>query len=176
MTSTISSIGPAGVFTINSKYHEGMKVWVGSKRVLVNGQRTDHLRNAAYEAKRVTTLLTRATGLPIEAKPIVAIVAARSITVRERPTDVVVLSSTQLLRWLQRRPKLLTDEQSNQLHGGGPEPCNMGQPGPAAGGPGTLRRTPRKRRIREATTTDLGALCLLAPFAVAVAALLTVLR
>ena len=35
-------IGPSGVFTINTKYHEGMKVWVGSKRVLVNGQRTDH--------------------------------------------------------------------------------------------------------------------------------------
>ena len=52
-------VGPAGVFTINSKYHEGMKVWVGGKTLMVNGQRTDHLRNAGFEAKRVTKLLTK---------------------------------------------------------------------------------------------------------------------
>lgn len=108
-------IGPGGVFTINTKYHEGMKVWVASRRLLVNGQRTDHLRNAAFEAKRVATLLTRATGRPIEVTPVVAIVAARSITVRERPADVVVLSSDQLVRWLQRHPKHVHEDLAKQL-------------------------------------------------------------
>lgn len=50
-------IGPAGVFTINTKHHRGQNVWVGAKRILVNGQRTDHLRNAAHEAKRASKLL-----------------------------------------------------------------------------------------------------------------------
>src|SRR5688572_20321050 len=73
-------------------------------------------------------MLRRATGLPIEAKPIVAIVAARRITVRERPTDVAVLSSTQLVRWLQRRPTLLTDDQSNRLMTAALDPATRGNP------------------------------------------------
>ena len=121
-------VGPAGVFTINSKYHEGMKVWVGGKTLMVNGQRTDHLRNAGFEAKRVTKLLTRATGLPIMVTPIITIVAAGSITVRERPADVVVLSSTQLVRWLERRPRLLTDDQLNRLTTAALDPATWGSP------------------------------------------------
>lgn len=165
-------IGPSGLFTINTKYHEGMKVWVGSKRVRVNGQRTDHLRNAAFEAKRVTALLTRATGLTFGAKPIVAIVAARSITVRERPTDVVVLSSTQLLRWLQRRPKLLTDEQSKQLMVAALNPATWGS---AALPPADLARfaalrasvTSARRRRR-----SWALVAVLSPFAIFASALL----
>src|SRR5687768_6936827 len=45
-------IGPAGVFTINTKHHPGQNVWVGGRRILVSGQRTDHLRNAKHEAAR----------------------------------------------------------------------------------------------------------------------------
>lgn len=39
-------VGAAGVFTINTKLHEDARVWVGSKRLLVNGQKTDHLHNS----------------------------------------------------------------------------------------------------------------------------------
>ena len=57
-------IGPAGVFTINTKHHRGQNVWVGRRRILVNGQRTDHLRNAAYEATRTSKLLSVAARTP----------------------------------------------------------------------------------------------------------------
>lgn len=103
-------VGPAGVFTINSKHHRGQTVWVGAKRILVNGQRTDHLRNAAFEAKRTAKLLSAAAGTPVVVRPIIAIVGAKRLTVRERPTDVVVLRETDLVRWLRRRPVVLTPE------------------------------------------------------------------
>ena len=32
--------------------HRGQNVWVGGRRILVDGQRTDHLRDAAYKAER----------------------------------------------------------------------------------------------------------------------------
>jgi hypothetical protein len=169
-------IGPSGVFTINAKYHEGMKVWVGSKRVLVNGQRTEHLRNAVYEGKRVSALLTRATGLPVGAKPIVAIVAARSITVRERPTDVVVLSSTQLLRWLQRRAHLLTDEQSKQLMAAALNPATWGNPAlPPAdlASFATLRESVTSARRRR---RSWALVAVLSPFAIFASALLGLFR
>lgn len=105
-------IGPSGVYTINTKLHGDTSIWVGSRMLLVNGQKTQHLRNAAYEARRATKLLTEAAGVDVVATSVVAIVGARSITVREQPSDVMVLKDTQLVRWLKRRrrtPALATD-------------------------------------------------------------------
>ncbi|WP_353814843.1 nuclease-related domain-containing protein [Agromyces sp. SYSU T00266] len=108
-------IGRAGVFTINTKHHRGQTVWVGAKRILVNGQRTDHLRNAAFEAKRTAKLLSAAAGMPVEVTPIVAIVGANRMTVCERPHDVVVLREVELARWLRRRRAVLPPEQVAEL-------------------------------------------------------------
>lgn len=96
-------IGAPGVFTINTKHHSGAKVWVSPRSLLVNGQKTDHLRNSRYEAKRTSKVLTLATGLSVAAHPLLVIVGAASITIRERPDDVTVLSSNALVRWLNRQ-------------------------------------------------------------------------
>ena len=108
-------IGPAGVFTINTKHHRGQNVWIGGRRILVNGQRTDHLRNAKHEAKRTSQLLSVAARALVDVTPIIAVVGARRMTVRERPNDVVVLRETELVRWLQRHPVTLTPAQVQQL-------------------------------------------------------------
>lgn len=108
-------IGPAGVFTINTKHHRGQNVWVGSKRILVNGQRTDHLRNAAHEGKRTSKLLSVSARMLVDVTPIIAIVGARRMTVREHPSTVAVLRDFELVRWLQRHPVTLTPEQVQQL-------------------------------------------------------------
>ncbi|MUN08946.1 nuclease-related domain-containing protein [Agromyces luteolus] len=108
-------IGPAGVFTINTKHHRGQHVWVAAKRILVSGQRTDHLRNAAHEAKRTSKLLSAAAGAPVEVTPTIAIVGAKRMTVRERPADVVVLREVELVRWLRRRRAALAPEQVERL-------------------------------------------------------------
>lgn len=108
-------IGPAGVFTINTKHHRGQNVWVGGRRILVNGQRTDHLRNAKYEALRTSKLLSVAAGMLVEVTPVLAIVGAKQMTVRERPHDVGVLRETELTRWLLRHPVTLTLDQVRRI-------------------------------------------------------------
>ncbi|WP_448811224.1 nuclease-related domain-containing protein [Agromyces bauzanensis] len=108
-------IGPAGVFTINTKHHRGQNVWIGGRRILVNGQRTDHLRNAKHEAKRTSQLLSVAARALIDVTPVIAVVGARRMTVRERPHEVVVLRETELTRWLQRHPSTLTPSQVQRL-------------------------------------------------------------
>lgn len=108
-------IGPAGVFTINTKHHRGQNVWVGAKRILVGGQRTDHLRNAAYEAKRASKLLSVAARMLVDVTPIIAIVGARRITVRERPYNVAVLRDDELVRWLQGHSVVLPPEQVQHI-------------------------------------------------------------
>lgn len=101
-------IGPAGAFTINTKHHRGGNVWVGGRRILVNGQPTDHLRDARFEAKRTSKLLSVAARMLVDVTPIIAMVGPNRMTVRERPTDVAVLRDTELVRWLQRHPITLT--------------------------------------------------------------------
>jgi hypothetical protein len=108
-------LGPAGVFTINTKHHRGQHVWVGAKRILVGGQRTDHLRNARYEAKRTSKLLSVAVRSLVDVTPIIAVVGAKRITVRERPHDAVVLREHELVRWLQRHPVTLSPERVRHL-------------------------------------------------------------
>ncbi|MFB7891231.1 nuclease-related domain-containing protein [Microbacterium sp. NPDC056044] len=100
-------VGPAGIFTINTKFHEDARIWVGSTRLLVNGQKTDHLRNSRYEAQRVAKKLTAMAGEPIAVHPAIVLVGARSVTFRERPADVIVLRDTELVRWLTRRAATL---------------------------------------------------------------------
>lgn len=96
-------IGPSGVYTINTKHHDDARVWVGARKLLVNGQPTDHLRNSRHEAERATRLLSAATGMDVVVRPVIAVVGAKSITVKELPSDVMVLADTQLVRWLKRR-------------------------------------------------------------------------
>lgn len=43
-------IGPAGVFTINTKNHPGAKVWVGKDQLRVNGHTQPYIRNSRFEA------------------------------------------------------------------------------------------------------------------------------
>jgi hypothetical protein len=103
-------VGPAGVFTVNTKRHDGQPVWVGSSRILVGGRKTDHLRNSRHEASRAGKLLSAAAGLPVAVHPLIVIVGAKTITFKERPGDVEVLGEAGLLRWLGRRkPTLDTD-------------------------------------------------------------------
>ncbi|WP_438352352.1 nuclease-related domain-containing protein [Microbacterium sp. CJ88] len=119
-------IGPGGVFTINAKFHEGRKVWVGDARLLVNGQRTDHLRNAAFEGRRAAKALTAAVGARVDVTPIVAIVGARSIVMRGRPAEVVVLRATQLVWWLSKRPVVLSPDQVQRVVDRAVEPATWG--------------------------------------------------
>jgi len=104
-------IGPAGVFTINTKRHPGKKIWVGERMLMVAGQKTDHLRNSRHEAKRAARLLTTATGIPVDVHPILAIVEPGSFTFRQRPADVMIMDARRLPRWLKRRRAVLAPEE-----------------------------------------------------------------
>jgi hypothetical protein len=104
-------IGPGGVFTINTKNHSDQKVWVAGRTFMVNGQKQDHIRNAEHEADRAARLLSAAADAQVEVTPVVAVVEPQSMTVRENPAKVVVVTAAQLVRWLKKRPQVLTPDQ-----------------------------------------------------------------
>ncbi len=102
-------IGPAGVFTLNTKHHPNGRVWVSPRTVMVNGTRVPYLRNAHHEAERASQLLSAAAGFPVDVQGVVVVIAA-SLTVKDQPTDVIVIGRRQLRRWLQRLSPQLTAE------------------------------------------------------------------
>lgn len=97
------AIGPPGVFSINTKNHLEKKVWVSEKVVMVNGQRTDHLRNSRHEAERAARLLSAARGVAVVVEPMLVLLA-RDLTVKSSPPDVHVAPARGLHRRLQKRP------------------------------------------------------------------------
>ncbi|MEA3550569.1 nuclease-related domain-containing protein [Pseudarthrobacter sp. C1] len=96
-------VGPAGVFTVNTKNHSGQSVWVAGRTLMVAGRKTRHLYNAAYEAARASKLLSAAVGTAVDVTGMVVVVDPKSLTIKSQPDQVVVVGEGQLLGWLGRR-------------------------------------------------------------------------
>ncbi|GAB3042580.1 hypothetical protein GCM10027052_25840 [Parafrigoribacterium mesophilum] len=100
-------IGPGGVFTVNTKHHPGQRVWVAPHTFMVSGQQQPYLRNSEHEAERATKKLYSVLPAGLAAVPVIAVVDAKAITIKERPATVVVLNARSLVRWLRKRPVVL---------------------------------------------------------------------
>ena len=104
------AIGPGGVFIVNTKNHPGQVVWVSQRAFLVSGIRYPYIRNMEYEMGRTERLLSVASGTPVEVTGVLAVVEAKSLTVRDRHRDVSVLLGDQLVEWLCAQPRVLSEE------------------------------------------------------------------
>ncbi|AWB88486.1 nuclease-related domain-containing protein [Homoserinimonas hongtaonis] len=102
-------IGPGGVFTLNTKHHNGAKVWVSPKLLMVNGQREDHLGHSRYESRRASALLSAALGRKIEARGLVVLVEPMSVGGPGSPDDVTVLCDRDLVSYFNRRVPVIDD-------------------------------------------------------------------
>ncbi len=75
---------PTGaIYTINTKRHPGKKIWVG-KVLLINGTKTDHIRNSVFEAERVSKMFP---GEKVTA--MIAVVDAANIVDKGQSTVIV---------------------------------------------------------------------------------------
>lgn len=132
-------IGPGGVFTLNTKNHAGQSVWVAGRTLMVSGKKQRHLYNAGHEAARAAKLLTRGVNAAVEVTGVVVVVAPKSMTVRERPSDVAVVTDRQLLRWLSDRPNVLTPRQTAAITAAAAQPGTWHRNPPAAVDPALLQ-------------------------------------
>ncbi len=104
-------IGPAGVFTLNTKHHADQSIWVAGRTLMVGGQKQTYIPKAFHETIRAAKLLSTAVGEPVPVNGVLVLVDPRGITIREEPAGVAVVTDRQLLHWLTRRPPVLTPEQ-----------------------------------------------------------------
>ncbi|MHA7305580.1 nuclease-related domain-containing protein [Arthrobacter sp. TMN-49] len=148
-------IGPAGVFTLNTKNHSGKKVWVAGGTFMVNGSKHPHIRKSVFEGKRAARLLSQAAGLPIAVTPLVVVVDPLRLVVKTPPNGVQVLASHSLQQWFAHQPRKYSNEQLAQIV---PVACQPGlwhQDPPVEGDPmqlndhfDSLHRSVRTARLR----------------------------
>lgn len=108
-------IGPSGVFTINAKRHIGARVFAGGGSVKVNGQPTQYVRNAQYEAERVGKKLSSVMGGPVRVTPMIVVVGANEVKYGTKRPTVAVLTQGDLPRWMTRQPRALSADQVARL-------------------------------------------------------------
>lgn len=108
-------IGPPGVITLNAKRHPRGKAWVGKRMVMVNGQKTDYLRNSRFEAQRAARLLSAACGWPVAAAAAVVFVDLDGFTVKQMPVDVHVTTRRRLVGWLLSLPAAIDGEAVDEI-------------------------------------------------------------
>lgn len=113
-------IGPAGVFTVNTKNLSG-RIWLAARTLRVNGRMTDYLPSATSEARRAARLLEKALGRPITVKPVLSIIAD-DWTIRDQPSDVHVAAPRGVKKWLLDLPAALTARDVNEIAGAAAKP------------------------------------------------------
>jgi hypothetical protein len=81
-------IGPGGVFTFNTKYHVGARIWVGDQAVKMGGRPYPYVRKARSEANRASATLSRACGFAVEVEAVLAFVEPAKLTVVSSTEEV----------------------------------------------------------------------------------------
>ncbi|EIV96286.1 nuclease-related domain-containing protein [Frankia sp. QA3] len=89
-------IGPGGVFTFNTKYHVGARIWVGDQAVKMGRQPYPYVRKARAEAGRATRVLTQACGFTVTVDAVLAFVEPAKLTVEQSLHDVRAIRHDQI--------------------------------------------------------------------------------
>ncbi len=111
------AIGPAGVFSINSKRHRGKSVWYGDAAITVNGAPTRHIAASQSEARRVSRALSRHCGVGVPVRPVISVVHASKLTVKGANPPVLVLDVEALGRVLSGLSPTLSTDQVAHIYG-----------------------------------------------------------
>jgi hypothetical protein len=104
-------VGPAGIFTINTKNHSRSRVLVNENYVSVSGHELPYARNARFEAARAGTSISRACGTELKVMGVVAIIApAVKMVIKAQPKDgkVRIISHESLRGWLTSLPEVFS--------------------------------------------------------------------
>jgi hypothetical protein len=108
-------VGPGGVFTVNTKHHVDASVWVAGRTVLVSGSSRAIVQKAEAEARRVDRIVAAVLADPPAVRPVVAVVGAKRLRVRNAPKLVAVLRAEHLRRFLRSQPERLSPAEVRSL-------------------------------------------------------------
>jgi len=99
-------IGPGGVFTLVTKHRPRGRAVVDARCVRVNGQHTNHVRNARHEAACASGLLSEACHFSVPVTPLIVFVGLDDFKIKQLPDGVAVTTLDRLLAWFDSRPSI----------------------------------------------------------------------
>jgi Nuclease-related domain len=108
-------VGPAGVFTINTKAHASKRVWAAGVALRINGFREDYFRNSQIEAARASKLLTSAVGREVVVTPLIVMVGISELNYGLTRPEVDVVTSRGIVRNLTRRRDVLSPDEVTEI-------------------------------------------------------------
>jgi hypothetical protein len=126
-------VGPAGVFTVNTKNISG-KVVVTSRHVRVDGYSREYYPKAVHEARRASRLLTAALSRPVAVTGVVCIIADEWV-IKGQPADVHVSKAPGIKKWLLSLPTTLTPRDVIEIAGVAHKPSTWTTRTPATADP-----------------------------------------
>lgn len=108
-------IGPAGVFTLNTKNHSGQRVVIRGNTFMVNGTKTSHVPAAASEARRAARMLSAAAGHEVHVAALLVLIEPLNLNVKTSPDGVEIVNASNLRRWFSRQPHVLQTAEVERL-------------------------------------------------------------
>ncbi|MEK7424433.1 MAG: nuclease-related domain-containing protein [Actinomycetota bacterium] len=109
-------IGPAGVFTLNTKRRPDGKVTVYERALYVNGAKVDYLQKSRGEARRASGLLSDACDFAVSVRSVIVFVDLADIKEKGRPDDVLVTTRRRLIDLLESLPPNLGANEMDLIH------------------------------------------------------------
>lgn len=104
-------IGPAGVFTLATREKSDQNAWIARDAFGGGAKGINHIRNSEFEIGRVERTLSAAVGSPVHAVGVIVVVDPTSIMVTGTSRDVTVITSLELVGWLEGLPPTLDSDQ-----------------------------------------------------------------
>ena len=108
-------VGDRGVFAVTTVNPGGGPVWVSANSFVHDGARMAHLRDAEYNALRLSQRLFEHCGLRVEVVPGVVVANPRRLIVDRHPRRVALLRPSQLTSWVSSHPPIFTAEESRAI-------------------------------------------------------------
>ncbi|MGJ7439882.1 NERD domain-containing protein [Aquipuribacter sp. MA13-6] len=101
-------VGPNGVVVVRTAHHAGERVSVHACQVRADGRPVGHVREVERQVRLVAATLGAAAGHDVAVRGVVVLVGARSVRATEVPRRVTVLTDDDLVTWLVRRPRVVS--------------------------------------------------------------------
>ena len=105
------AVGANGVFAVTTVNVGGEPVWVASSAFVQGGVRMHHLRDAEYNALRLSQRLFELSGVRVEIMPAVVVATPRDLIINRAPRRVSVLTPSELVGWVRSHSSSVATDQ-----------------------------------------------------------------
>ena len=108
-------IGSAGVFTVTTRSHPGEDIAVTGRVVLAGELKVPHIRDAELALGNAERRLGAALGESLVVTGLLVFVDPKSLSLHAVPKDLEVLSSREVLQWLEAQPEVFDTAEATRV-------------------------------------------------------------